>query len=157
MATPRSNPRRTIAANKRALHRFQVLDELEAGIVLQGTEVKSLRAGQLSLQEAYVRIRGGELWLIGAHIPEYAFGNRHNHKPTRDRKLLVHRRELARWEKEVRVKGVTLIPLEVYFQGSLVKVRVGLVRGKRLHDKRQAERERDDKREIERAMKRKGR
>jgi SsrA-binding protein len=145
---------RTIASNRKALYRFHVLAELEAGIALLGTEVKSLRAGQLSLQEAYVRVRAGELWMIGAHIPEYAFGNKQNHLPTRDRKLLVHRRELAKWHKQVREKGMTMVPLEVYFQGSLVKVRVGLVKGKRLHDKRADQREKDDKREMDRATKR---
>lgn len=152
MAKPQEH--RTIATNKKALHRFHVLEELEAGIALVGTEVKSLRAGQLSLQEAYVRIRAGELWLLGAHIPEYAFGNKQNHSPTRDRKLLVHRRELAKWEKQVKVKGVTMVPLEVHFQGSLVKVRVGLVKGKQLHDKRADQRKKDDQREMERAQKR---
>lgn len=145
---------RSIARNRRAYHRFHVLDELEAGIVLVGTEVKSLRAGEVSLQEAYVRIKDGELWLVGAHVPEYTFGNRQNHEPTRDRKLLVHRRELAKWAKQVREKGVTMVPLEIYFRGSRVKVRVGLVRGKRLHDKRAADRERSDRREMDRALKR---
>jgi len=145
---------RSIARNKKALFRFQLIDELEAGISLVGTEVKSLRGGNLSLQEAYVRIMDGELWLIGAHIPEYSHGNKLNHKPTRERKLLVHRRELAKWDKQVKVKGVTMVPLEVYFKGSLVKVRVGLVRGKRIHDKRAEQRDKDDKRAIEQAMNR---
>lgn len=152
MAKPQH--KRPIAANKKALYRFHVLEVLEAGVALLGTEVKSLRAGQLSLQEAYVRVKGGELWLIGAHIPEYAFGNKLNHKPTRDRKLLVRRAELAKWDKQVREKGVTMVPLEVYFAGSLVKVSVGLVKGKQLHDKRAEQRKADDKREMDRAMKR---
>ena len=153
-ATVKSSPdpaRRSVATNKKARHRFEILDELEAGIVLVGTEVKSLREGQCSLQEAYVRIRGGELWLVGAHIPEYAFGNKQNHQPVRDRKLLAHAREIRKWEKQVREKGVTAVPLEVYFQGSLVKVKLGLARGKKLYDKRAAERERSDRREMERA------
>lgn len=150
----KSQERRTIATNKKALYRFHVLDVLEAGVALVGTEVKSLRAGQLSLQEAYVRIKAGELWLVGAHIPEYAFGNKQNHLPTRDRKLLVRRGELAKWDKQVRDKGITMVPMEVYFDRSLVKVSVGLVRGKQLHDKRAAQRKADDMREMDRAMKR---
>ncbi len=143
---------RTIATNKKARFRFLILDELEAGIALVGTEVKSLRAGQVSLQEAYVRVKAGELWLVGAHIPEYTFGNRQNHVPTRDRKLLVHKRELAKWDKRVREKGVTIVPLEIYFRGSLVKVSLGLAQGKRTHDKRAEARAKTDKRDMERAM-----
>jgi SsrA-binding protein len=146
--------RRLIASNKKALYRFEILDELEAGVVLLGTEVKSLRGGQCSLQEAYVRIKRGELWLVGAHVPEYAFGNSQNHEPTRERKLLVHRRELAKWDKQVREKGMTMVPLEVYFKDARVKVRIGLARGKRVHDKRAAARRKDDQRDMDRAMSR---
>ncbi len=145
---------RVIAANKKALHEFHVLAELECGIALVGTEVKSLRAGQCSLQEAFATVRGEELFLVGAHIPEYAFGNRQNHVPTRDRKLLAHKREIRSWHKQVREKGITIIPLEIYFDGPLVKVRLGLCRGKRLHDKREASKARDHKREIDQAMNR---
>ena len=146
--------RRSIALNRRARHDYHVLDELECGIVLRGTEVKVLRQGRCSIAEAYAEVRGGELFLVGAHIPEYAHGNVHNHAPTRERKLLVHRRELARWHKQVREKGITMVPLEVYFSGSRVKVAIGLCRGKKLHDKREATRQRDDRREIERAVRR---
>jgi len=149
--------RRLVASNRKARHRFLILDELEAGIALSGTEVKSLRAGQCSIQEAYVRLVKGELWLVGAHIPEYAQGNRMNHSPTRDRKLLAHRRQIAKLSKAVREKGITLVPLEVYFTDALVKVRVALVRGKKYADKRQAERERSDRREADRALRRRGR
>ncbi|MEM6675186.1 MAG: SsrA-binding protein SmpB [Planctomycetota bacterium] len=145
--------RRSIARNRRATHEYEVLDELETGIVLAGTEVKSLRAGRVSLQEAYCVIKRGELFILRMHIPEYAQGNVHNHEPTRDRKLLAKKREILKWEKAVREKGTTLVPLEILWDGSLVKVRVGLVRGKKLHDKRQAKREKDDKREIDRALK----
>lgn len=144
---------RSIASNKKALFRFHVLEELEAGISLVGTEVKSLRAGQCSLQEAYVRIKGGELWLVGCHIPEYAFGNSQNHPPTRDRKLLVHSRELYKWDKQVRERGTTIVPLEVYFQGSKVKVKIALVKGKRIHDKRADQKAKEDRREMDRALK----
>jgi len=146
--------RRSIARNRKARHEFLVLDELECGIALTGTEVKSLRAGQCSLAESYVRIKKGELYLVGAHIPVYAFGNVHNHEPARDRKLLAHRREIAKWAKQVREKGTTMVPLEVYFSGSRVKVLVALVRGKKLHDKRQAGKERTDRRDMDRAMSR---
>lgn len=145
--------RRSIARNRRALHEYHVIDELEVGIVLVGTEVKSLRAGRVSLQEAYCMIKGGELYLFRAHIPEYPQGNVHNHEPTRDRKLLAKKREILKWEKAVREKGTTLVPLEILWDGSLVKVRIALVRGKKLHDKRQTKREKDDKRDMDRAMK----
>ena len=153
-AVSKSEPIRRIAANRRARHEFHVLEELECGIVLTGTEVKSLRQGRASIAEAYAVIKGSELWLVGAHIPEYAQGNVFNHAPTRERKLLVHRRELAKWHKQVKERGVTIVPLELYFSGSLVKVRVGLCKGKRVHDKRQDQRRRDDEREMERAQRR---
>lgn len=145
---------RSIAQNRKARFAYHVLDELECGIELKGTEVKSLRDGNGSLAEAYARIVKGELWLIGMHVPEYAQGNVHNHKPTRERKLLAHRREIEKWHKAVKEKGVTLVPLEIYFKGSKVKVRVGLCRGKKLYDKRQVQRDRTDRRTIERAMSR---
>ncbi len=145
--------RRSIARNKKAYHSFEVMEELECGMVLQGTEVKSLRAGQASIVEAYARIIEGELFLVGATIPEYKHGNVFNHKTTRDRKLLAHRHELERWHKKVKERGVTLIPLELYFFESRVKILVGLCRGKKLYDKRQSERDKDDRRNMERAMK----
>lgn len=145
---------RTIASNKRARFEYLVEDELECGIVLTGTEVKSLRQGRASIAEAYGKIRGGELFLVGATIPEYAQGNVFNHVPVHDRKLLAHRREIDKWAKRVREKGVTIVPLELYFQASRVKVRMGLGRGKRMHDKRETERARSDRREIDRAMSR---
>ena len=144
---------RSVSRNKKARHSFEVLEELECGMVLTGTEVKSLRAGHCSIMEAYARIKGSELFLVGATIPEYRHGNIFNHVPGRERKLLAHRREITRWGKKVRERGMTLIPLEVYFQGSRVKIKVGLCRGKRLYDKRQAQREKDDRRAIDRAMK----
>ncbi|MCL4157870.1 UNVERIFIED_CONTAM: hypothetical protein GTU68_003631 [Idotea baltica] len=129
------------------------MEELECGMVLQGTEVKSLRAGQASIVEAYARIIDGELYLVGATIPEYKHGNVHNHKTTRERKLLAHRHELERWHKKVKERGVTLIPLEIYFYESRVKCLVGLCRGKKMFDKRQSQREKDDKRSMDRALK----
>ncbi len=154
MSTPSDTHRRTIAANRKARHNYHVLETLEAGIVLAGTEVKSLRGGQLSIAEAYVRVRDDELWLVGAHIPEYPFGNRLNHVPLRDRKLLAHRREIRKLHKAARERGFTMVPLEVYFSGSRVKVLVGLCRGKRQHDKRQTTKAREDQRDMQRALRR---
>ncbi len=146
--------RRPIATHRRARHEYEVLDELECGIELRGTEVKSLRAGRCSLPEGYGAFRRNELWLLGVTIPEYTHGNVHNHEPTRARKLLAHRRELDQWEKRVRERGMSIVPLQIYFQGSLVKVTMALVRGKKHYDKRQTQRERDDKRDMERALSR---
>lgn len=154
MAQDSGNNLRSIAKNRRATHEYEILEELECGIELQGTEVKSLRDGQCSLAEAYAVFKRGELWLLGAHIPVYAMGNVHNHDPVRARKLLAHKRELRGWDKRVREKGVTIVPLAIYFKGSLVKVSLGLGRGKKMHDKRQATREKDDKRAMDRAMSR---
>ncbi|MFT4543491.1 MAG: SsrA-binding protein [Planctomycetota bacterium] len=145
-----------VVENRRARYEYLVLEELEVGIVLVGTEVKSLRAGNCSMNEAYATIEERrktlELVIKGLHIPEYAFGNKMNHKPTRTRRLLAHKREIQSWYKKVREKGVTIVPLEVYFNDSRVKLHLGLARGKRLHDKRATERDRHDKREMERAM-----
>jgi len=154
MASSKPQEYRSVASNRKARHTFEVLEELECGIVLVGTEVKSLRAGECSIQEAYARIQAGELLLVGATIPEYRHGNQQNHETTRTRKLLAHRREIDKWSKRVREKGMTVVPLEVYFQGSRVKVRVGLCRGKKLHDKRATQRDRDDRRQMERALRR---
>ena len=143
---------RVIATNRRARHEYHVLEDLECGIALRGTEVKSLRGGRASIAEAYGFVKDGELWLLGATIPEYAQGNIHNHAPGRERKLLLSRRELRRWGKQAREKGVTIVPLELYFKGHLVKVRMALARGKKLYDKRQDQKKRDAGRDIDRAM-----
>ena len=145
---------RMIAQNKRARFEYHVLEELECGLALTGTEVKSLRAGRCSIGEAYGFVRNGELWLLGAHIPEYAQGNVHNHAPLRERKLLVHRKQLESWAAQVKEKGVTIVPLALYFQGSRIKIAMALCKGKKLYDKRQDKKEKDDKREIDRAMSR---
>ena len=159
MARPKDAPpaaRRSITRNRRATHEFLVLDELECGIVLKGTEVKTLRQGQCSLQEAYCIIKRDELWIVRMHIPEYTHGNLHNHEPTRDRKLLAKKREILKWAKAVREKGTTLVPLEVLWEGSLIKVRIGLARGKKLHDKRESEKERDWQRQRSRLLRDRG-
>lgn len=141
-----------LAQNRKARHKYLVLDTLECGIQLVGTEVKSLRAGGASIAEAFGRIERGELWLHGATIGEYSHGNRQNHVPARPRKLLAHRREIEKWEKQVKEKGVTIVPLQIYFKGHLVKVSLGLVRGKKLHDKREYQKEKSARRDIDRAM-----
>jgi SsrA-binding protein len=143
-----------IAQNKRVRYEYHVLEEKECGIALSGTEVKSLRGGRCSIAEAYAFVRNGELWLLNAHIPEYAHGNIHNHAPLRERKLLLHRRELDEWAASVRQKGVTIVPLAIYFRGSRIKVQLALCKGKKQYDKRQGEREKEDRREIERALRR---
>ena len=153
----RPQPHRSIATNKKARHTYHILEEVVCGVVLTGTEVKSLRAGRASIAEAYGRIKKGELYLVGANIPEYAQGNIHNHEPARDRKLLLHKRELAGWERAVREKGVTIVPLELAFEHHLVKVTMALVRGKKLFDKRETQKQRDAQREMDRARARRDR
>ncbi len=141
--------------NKKASFKFEWLEKLECGIVLRGTEVKSLRVGQASLEEAYARIEDDELWMIGFHIPPYEHGNVQNHDPTRRRKLLLHRREISRLGQKVVLRGLTLVPLDVHFnERGLAKVTLALARGKTTHDKRQVLQKRDAQREMDRAMRR---
>ena len=155
MASPSDEPKlRPLASNRKARHEYEILEELEFGIALTGTEVMSLRQGQCSLAESYAYFRKGELFLVNATIPEYRQGNVHNHPPTRERKLLAHKRELALWDKRVKERGVTIVPLSLYFKGSRVKLSLGLAKGKKLYDKRETQRERSDKRDIERALSR---
>ena len=141
-----------VCRNRRAFHDYEVLERLECGLVLVGTEVKSLRDGYASLEDAYAKIEGGELWLIGSEIPEYAMGNRLNHKPKRMRKLLVHRRELARFAGKATQRGFTLVPLSLYFKNGRAKVEIAVARGKQQHDKREAKKKQEAQREIRRAM-----
>lgn len=141
-----------IAKNKKAFFNYHVLEDIEAGLVLWGTEVKSLRSGKLQLLDAYIKIEGGEAWMYHAHIGEYENGSFYNHEPTRKRKLLLHKNQIDRLETKVREKGITLIPLEVYFKEGRAKVLVGLCRGKAEHDKRDTIRERDERRSIDRDM-----
>jgi SsrA-binding protein len=142
-----------IAENRRARHDYHLLERFEAGVVLTGTEVKSLRQGQASLQRAFADVRDGEAWLVGAHIPEYAQGNIANHDPDRDRKLLLSRREIDSMLAQVRERGLTLIPTRLYFKGGRVKVEVAVARGKEARDKRRDLAERDARRQIERELK----
>ena len=145
---------RMIASNRRATFEYHILEQLECGIALTGTEVKSLRAKECSIAEAFAMVRNGEMWLLGMHIPEYAQGNVHNHVPTRERKLLLHKKEIAKWHAQVKEKGVTIVPLAIYFKGSRAKVAIALCKGKKLYDKRADKREKDDRREMDRAMSR---
>lgn len=156
-AKPDPDAETNICRNRRALHDYEVHDTLECGVVLVGTEVKSLRAGYGNLEDAYAKIDRGELWLVGAEIPEYTFGNRLNHKPKRDRKLLLHRREIAKFAEKADQKGFTLVPLRMYFKRGKAKVEVAVGRGKRAHDKRETLKQKDAQREIDRAMSRKRR
>ncbi len=144
---------RVISQNRKAKHRFSVLESLECGIALVGSEVKSLRNGQLSLDESYGQVRGKELWLVGADIPQYAQAAHWNHDPKRDRKLLLQRRELTKFAGQAREKGLTLVPLKMYFnQRGIAKLLMGLCRGRKMHDKREALKKADTQRQIQRAM-----
>lgn len=146
-----------ITSNRRARHDYAILDTFEAGLVLTGTEVKSLRDGKASLQEAYARIDRDEIWLVGMHVPEYSHGNRQNHDPTRTRKLLLHRKEIERLRGMLEQKGLTLVPLRLYWKDGRAKVELGLGRGKKDYDRRQDVAKREAQREIERAMSRRTR
>jgi SsrA-binding protein len=141
-----------IASNRKAFHNFEILETCEGGLVLRGTEVKSLRAGRADLKEAYARIEGGQAWLLGCHISPYAQGNRMNHDPLRPRKLLLHRSEIERLLGKVMEKGLTLVPLRLYFKEGRAKVELGLARGRKVLDKRQVIREREERREMDRAI-----
>src|SRR5438309_10925969 len=141
-----------ICRNRRALHEYEIFDTLECGLVLTGTEVKSLRDGAGSLDEAYAKIQDGELWLIGSDIPEYAMGNQFNHKPKRPRKLLLHRREIGKFAGKASQRGFTLVPLRMYFKNGRAKVELAVAKGKQLHDKRQDLKKKDADREIRRGM-----
>ncbi len=149
---PRETGRKAIATNRKARHDYSIIDIYEAGIVLTGTEVKSLRAGRASLADAFASVDDGEVWLEALHINEYALGTWTNHPPRRKRKLLLHRDEIAKLEQVVREKGLTLVPLSLYFSNGRAKVELAVARGKREYDKRHALRERQDNREAERAM-----
>jgi SsrA-binding protein len=144
-----------ICRNKRAFHDYNVLDRIECGIALTGTEVKSLREGSSSLEDAYAKIENREVWLIGSDIPEYSMAHRQNHKPKRPRKLLLHRREIEKFAGKATQRGFTLVPLRMYFKRGLAKVELAVARGKQLHDKRQDLKKIDAQREMRRAMSRK--
>jgi len=142
-----------IATNRKAYHNYHVLDGLEAGIVLTGTEIKSIRAGRVSLGDAYVKPEGGELWLLNAHIARYEAGSYQSHVPTRPRKLLLHRKEIDSLTSQIVEKGLTLVPLKLYIKGGIAKTEIALAKGKKLYDKRESIARRESKRKIERALK----
>ena len=148
---------RVVAENRKARHDYEILDTLECGIALVGSEVKSLRGGRMSLDEAYGRVEAGEVWLLGCDIPEYDKANQLNHKPKRPRKLLLHRREIAKFAGHAFEKGLTLVPLKMYFKNGRVKVLLGIGRGRKTHDKRQKLKAASAKREIETALRGRGR
>ena len=150
-------PDETIAVNRRARHDYAIEDTIEAGLVLTGTEIKSVRAHRVNIAEAYARIEKGEAWLIGAHIAEYAQGNRFNHAPARTRKLLLHRDQIAELTGLQGAKGLTIVPLRLYIRRGRAKLELGIAKGKKAHDKRRSIAERDMRRELERESKAAGR
>jgi len=147
---------KTVATNRKAYHDYHVQDSIEAGIVLTGTEIKSIRTGRVNLRDAYVRPEGGELWLLNAHIARYEPGSYLSHEPTRRRKLLLHRKQIDNLTSQIQEKGITLVPLRLYIKDSIAKVEVALAKGKKLYDKRESIIRRETEREIERAIKSKG-
>jgi SsrA-binding protein len=144
---------KTVTTNRRAYHNYHILDGLEAGIALTGTEIKSIRDGRVNLSDAYVRPEKGELWLLNAHIARYQAGSYLSHEPTRPRRLLLHRKEINELTSKVAERGLTLLPTRLYLKGSKAKVEIALARGKKLYDKREAIMRREMEREIERAVK----
>lgn len=144
-----------LVSNRRATFNYEILDTLEAGIALQGTEIKSLRDNGGNLLDAFIQVIDQEAWLIGCHIAPYRFGNIHNHQEKRQRKLLLHKREIQHLQESSSIKGHTIIPLSMYLKNGRVKVRIGIAKGKKTHDKRQAIKERDEKRSISKIMKEK--
>ena len=148
---------KVIVTNRAAFHEYHILDTYEAGVALTGTEVKSVRAGQVQLKESYVAVRDGEAWLFNAHVSHYSHGNRQNHDPVRTRKLLLHRREIERLAEEASARGMTLVVTRVYLKNGRVKVEIGVARGKKLYDKRETEMRRTVERETRAQLKERGR
>jgi len=155
MAVRKDDPHnKTVAENRKARFSYEVIDTFEAGLVLTGTEVKSLREGKANIQESYASVEGGEIWLINSYLPEYLQGNRFNHEPRRRRKLLLNKREMARLSQAVEREGMTMVPLKVYFNDrGRAKMLLAIARGKKLHDKRETEKKRDWAREKGRLLK----
>lgn len=146
------NNERLVSQNRRARHEYEVLDTLECGIMLVGSEVKSLRTGKVSIEEAYGRVKGDEVWLVGCDIPEYLQANQFNHQPKRPRKLLLHRREIGKFASKAYETGLTLVPLKLYFKKGKAKVLLGICRGRKMHDKREKLKKQSVDRDIQRAM-----
>ena len=150
-----SEPRlKVLSDNRQASHNYHLSDRLEAGIELTGTEVKAAKTGRIQLKDAYAEVTGSEAWLVNAHISQYSHGNRENHEPVRKRKLLLHRTEIDKLQQKTREKGLTVIPTKIYLKGSLIKVEIAVGKGKKLHDKREAERAREDANEARAAIRR---
>lgn len=154
---PKEPAKRVLASNRRATHDYQIVETEEAGIALSGTEVKAVRNGKVQLKDSFVEFRNGQAWLVGAHISHYSHGNRENHPPERDRRLLLRRRQIDRFFGRTLTKGFTVVPLSIYLKGNWIKVEIALAQGKKLYDKRQAEREKELDREVEAAVKSGGR
>ena len=148
---------KTVATNRKAYHNYHILDSVEAGIALTGTEIKSIRDGRVSLGDSYVRPEDGELWLVNAHIARYEAGSYMSHEPTRPRKLLLHRKQIESLTSKVAERGFTLVPVKLYIKDSIAKVEVALAKGKKLYDKRESIARRETEREIGRATKSRGR
>lgn len=148
-----SSKNNEIASNRRAFHDFEILDTYEVGIQLKGTEISSLRSHGASIQESYIDIKNGELWLVNSHIKPYSHGSIYNHEEIRPRKLLAHKKEILKIQSAIQEKGLTCVPLSMYFVKGLAKVKIATVRGKKLYDKRQTIKEREEKRAIDRMMK----
>ncbi len=144
---------KTITNNRKARYEYEIIDSYEAGLVLQGTEVKAVREGRVNLSDAYARFIRGELWLIGMHISPYTKATMESHEPLRNRKLLLHQQELKKIHRQIQEKGLTVVPLKIYLKGHLIKAAIGMARGKRKYDKRAAIAERDQKRDMDRLKK----
>lgn len=142
-----------VATNRKAFHEYNILETFEAGLELKGSEVKSIREGKASLKQAYILIRKGEAWLRGTHIPSYSHTGFEGHEPVRDRKLLLHKKEIQKINSKLAEKGLTAVPTKLYFKGGLIKLEFGLAKGKKLYDKRDTKKKRDVERDIQRALK----
>jgi len=147
---------KTITVNRKAYHDYHILESMEAGIVLTGTEIKSIRSGRVNIRDAYAKPEAGELWLVNAHIASYQAASQFNHEPNRPRKLLLHRRQIDELSGMVTQKGLTLVPLKLYIKRGVAKLELGVAKGKKLHDKREAMARRETEREIGRALRRRG-
>ena len=143
-----------VATNRKAFHEYHILEEFEAGVQLRGSEVKSIREGKASLKQSYILIRKGEAWLRGAHIASYSHTGYEGHEPVRDRKLLLHKKEIYKINSKLAEKGLTAVPIKIYFKGGFIKIEFGLAKGKKLYDKRDTKKKLDVQRDIQRAMRR---
>jgi len=148
-----SSGEKDIVSNRHAFHEYHILDKYEAGIVLKGTEVKSVMSGRIQLKDSYVSVRDGEVWLLNAHISPYSHGNRENHEPLRTRKLLLHKREILKLERETTIKGMTLVITRIYLKNGRVKFEIGVAKGKKLYDKRETEMKRTIEKETRQQLK----